>query len=1003
MKHISLNGQWDFYKDTSAAAGKIRNSGAMDSVSLSGGNTVSASFHITNPEEIFYAKLKLSMDFGCDLAAEDGAVPTVYAKVGGGKFCSADISDFTHNLHGTAHSIDVGFSTADLVPGENTVLFKTNIISGNITVTKAVLQYYPVLMFPDMMKSVSVPGVWETQLGGDYIAYNGVGWYLRTFDLDRTDAGKQYMLTFDAIDYYAEIWLNGHFICSHEDGYSPIVIDLHEYADILQTRDNRLVVRVTDQDTSPDAEFPLKQTLAGFFHDSVGINFAGIWNDVSLACRGIVRVSDLTVRTDIESMTAEMIADIKNVGDDTAVDAVFSLLDGNEILCTKTVTDISADSQKITAVSSVLTAENGELWEIASPKLYTARVELKQGNAVIDCCEDTFGFTQVRANGDKVLFNNRAVKLNGILSWLGNWEQISPKFDPDVFTQQIRTLKDLGYNAIKFCLVVPQDELLDICDREGIYVYIEYPVWNPVQTDAFYERGYSQIGRFLRMSKNHPSVIMSDFNCEMIGFDEPMLQFMNWCVAEGKRIDPNRLYADNSTTGQQNTEGGNDFWTWHPYTNALGFSDYAKIVVKHRSAHGVKPLVFGEYADYPSLTDFDAVFEANEGKVPWNWNVVDDPFRADLYLARLGYSHEQIAGIVGYSRTNCIDMKMHYVQETKKADAVAAYFLTIIQDVGHSVTGMFDELGKTKFTPEQTGFLKESVLLLDTNQYSFTGGKNASVTPAVSHYDGTDIQNGTLAWSLIDKNGNTAAGGILEKGICVNNGCFRTFEKAELPMPDVSAAAAHTLVLRLTADNGYEISSRWEVYLYPETAHDALTAEKTVMVADEEGMIDFLSRHPSAAVWEDGAAPDLLIAVGKLTDAQIKYLNDGGKVLYLGAGSEVAKVEKGVYYSQYVLVHFPREDHEIVRALDSKGFGGLQFLGMQTTNVITEARETPLTHSIIGKLLLRDNVGDIGQSASYMSEFTVGQGKVIQCTLNFKGDTALGNYLIDTSAAYLLK
>jgi hypothetical protein len=71
--------------------------------------------------------------------------------------------------------------------------------------------------------------------------------------------------------------------------------------------------------------------------------------------------------------------------------------------------------------------------------------------------------------------------------------------------------------------------------------------------------------------------------------------------------------------------------------------------------------------------------------------------------------------------------------------------------------------------------------------------------------------------------------------------------------------------------------------------------------------------------------------------------------------------------------------------------------------VITQAKEQPLDHSIIGKLLLRDNVGDIGQSASYMSEITVGQGTAIQCTLNISCDPVLGNYLIDVAAEYLLQ
>ena len=114
-------------------------------------------------------------------------------------------------------------------------------------------------------------------------------------------------------------------------------------------------------------------------------------------------------------------------------------------------------------------------------------------------------------------------------------------------------------------------------------------------------------------------------------------------------------------------------------------------------------------------------------------------------------------------------------------------------------------------------------------------------------------------------------------------------------------------------------------------------------------------------------------------------------------------MEKGTFYSQYVMVHFPQEQHEIVNALDSKGYGGLQFLNLQTQYVITEDKDDPLSHSIIGKILLRDNVGDIGQSASYMSEFTIGKGTLIQSTLDHNGDRILGNYLIDVAAGYLLQ
>lgn len=1001
METISLNGQWQFYKDTTAKAGKLINSGVVDSsVNLIGDATVSATVKVAHPEEMFYSKLQLSMTFGNDLTTTDGSAPTVYAKIGDGAYFATDISDFTHNLNSNEHTIDVGLYFADLAEGDNTITVKTNVKSGNITLSGVALCYYPVLMFENKLQPITVPAVWETQLGADYTAYNGVGWYMTTFDLPKANDGQQYTLTFAAIDYYAEIWINDRFICSHEDGYSAIVIDLAQYADILQSKDNRLTVRVTDQDTASDAQFPIKQTLAGFYHDSVGINYAGIWNDVYLTRRGLTRVEDITINTDIDSGKVDITLALQHNGTSATTDAVITLLDKDgQTVAETTISDVAGKQ----SINATLTVPNAKNWEIADPNVYTAKVELLCDDHITDASATTFGFTKITTNKDKLLFNDRIIKLNGVLSWLGNWDQISLKFDKEAFTAQIRALKAYGFNTIKFCLVVPTEEILDICDREGIYVYIEYPVWNPVQTDAFYERAYSQMGRFLNMSKNHPSVIMSDFNCEMQVFEDPMLDFMNWCVSTGKSIDPNRLYADNSSTGRQNTQGENDFWTWHPYTNALNFADYAKSVVNNRTANEIKPVVFGEYADYPALADFDKIISANGGKEPWNWNAVDDPFRADIYLKQLGYTDEQIQNMITYSQENCVDMKMYYVQETKKADSVAAYFLTIIQDIGHSVAGFFDELGDPKFTPEQTAFLKETVLLMDTTLYNFTAGKTTTITPAISHYDGTNITDGTLSWSLLDKDGKQVAGGELEDGIDLENGYYYTFSKAELEMPEVDTATAHTLCLTLTADDGYEISSRWDVFLYPETAAQDIFGGKTVMVSGDNSSYNIKKRYPSVTDWKDGSNPDLLIAIGKLTAAQQTYLKNGGKVLYLGTGSELVTVEKGTFYSQYVMVHFPQEDHDIVTALDSKGFGGLQFLRLQTEYVITEDKNDPLSHSIIGKLLLRDNVGDIGQSASYMSELTVGNGTAIQCTLNLAGDSALGNYLIDTAAEYLLK
>ncbi|MCQ2426156.1 MAG: beta galactosidase jelly roll domain-containing protein [Lachnospiraceae bacterium] len=1028
MKTLDLNGKWDFFRDEKATVRVIAGCAeAVTPVTVKENEIASLTLTLPRPEEIVFPKLTVTASFTNDIANANGAVPAIFARVNEGEWYRTDLTDYTHNPKTTIHEIDVGVCLSDLKEGDNVVQISSNITSGSFALLAgpggngtsgiaasegAVVKaegdfavefiYYPVILFGSSLREVTVPGVWETQLedGADYTAYNGVGWYRTTFDLPKAGENKQYVLNFDAIDYYAEVWLNDRFLASHEDGYTRLSVDLSQYGDILRKKDNVLTVRVTDQDTASGAEFPLKETLAGFFHDSVGINFAGIWNSVYLNERGLLRVTDITVEPDISSMEAKVTVTVKNASGASVTDAL-----------KVTVTDQdgkvlgSADAGEITAVPGgtaektvKIKVEGGQLWETSSPVVYQAVAETASDRAVT-----SFGFTSVGTKDGKILFNGRAIKLNGILSWLGNWDQISPLYDDTVFRTQIRQLKEYGFNTIKFCLVVPPEKLLDICDEEGIYVYIEYPVWNPIQTDAFYERAYSEITRMVNMSKNHPSVVMSDFNCEMGVFDNKMTAFMAWCVETGKKTDTNRLFTDNSSCGQQLADAGTDFWTFHPYTDARNFADYAKNIVSMRNGSGVKPVVFGEYADYPALADFDKIKAANGGGIPWNWDVVDDPFRADLYFANLGYSEEQIARMIKASQQNSRDMKMYYVQETKKADGVAAYFLTIIQDIGHSVAGFFDELGDMKFDPADTTFLKESALLLDKTVLNYVGGEETALKPSISHYDGTKIEDGVLSYRLLNAEGTEVDSGDLLNGITVENGSYEILGDIKLTMPEVDTAEIHTLILALNAKNGYKLESKWEIRVYPKDfLSEAAAGGKKIMYAGDSGASNFAKRYPYAEKWSDGSKPDLLVAFGKLTSAQLTYLKNGGKVLYFGTGSEAVKVEKGTYYSQYVMVNFPIEDHPVVKALASDGFGGLQFLGMQTEYVITEDLDDPLSHSVIGKVLLRDNVPDSLQTGSYVSELPVGGGDLMQCTLNVAGDSALGNYLIDEMVKYLL-
>jgi beta-galactosidase/beta-glucuronidase len=71
---------------------------------------------------------------------------------------------------------------------------------------------------------IVVPYPWQSKLAEQCNPdYCGVAWYRRTFDVPKEWQGKRVFLRFGAVDYRADVWLNGQKLGSHEGGYSPLV------------------------------------------------------------------------------------------------------------------------------------------------------------------------------------------------------------------------------------------------------------------------------------------------------------------------------------------------------------------------------------------------------------------------------------------------------------------------------------------------------------------------------------------------------------------------------------------------------------------------------------------------------------------------------------------------------------------------------------------------------------------------------------------------------------
>ena len=85
-------------------------------------------------------------------------------------------------------------------------------------------------------QTIPVPGNWQ-QFGHDY---NGVAWYRTRFARPAMPTDGVARLRFAGVDYYADVWLNGFYLGSHEGFFAPFTVDCTPWL----AEQNVLVVRV---------------------------------------------------------------------------------------------------------------------------------------------------------------------------------------------------------------------------------------------------------------------------------------------------------------------------------------------------------------------------------------------------------------------------------------------------------------------------------------------------------------------------------------------------------------------------------------------------------------------------------------------------------------------------------------------------------------------------------------------------------------------------------------
>ena len=161
-----------------------------------------------------------------------------------------------------------------------------------------------------------------------------------------------------------------------------------------------------------------------------------------------------------------------------------------------------------------LTVDNAQLWSPETPYLYKLVTRLYRNKKLIDQTQQKVGIRTVRvAQYDGFQLNGVSRKIKGVCLHhdLG---PIGAAVNKAALIRQIRTMKDMGCDAIRTAHNMPSTWQMEVCDSMGMMVMAEsfdmwiYPKCKNGYALNFKEWADKDIENLVLNHRNHPSIVM---------------------------------------------------------------------------------------------------------------------------------------------------------------------------------------------------------------------------------------------------------------------------------------------------------------------------------------------------------------------------------------------------------------------------------------------------------------------------------------------------------------
>lgn len=375
-----------------------------------------------------------------------------------------------------------------------------------------------------------------------------VTYYRKEIDITKEmmDKGSLF-ICFKAVDYIANVFINGHYLGSHEGFFAPFEFNFTPYA---KEGKNTLVVQVkndytTTGGTSEEGErvkgdkifgatnLGYDDPYNGWHHSPAGM---GIYQDCYVEARAPLHIHDIFVRPLLDTREAEVWLEVNNYFNYTkAVKFKLSVYGQNfeetivedQEYIPSTVhipgvgdlakpTDWQANKLAlgygVNFLKTRVKIPNPKLWDNTTPWLYQIQLKMyNEDDELTDVQTQQFGmrsFTMDTVSVPKgmMYLNGEKIRLRGA-NTMGFMQQDVFRKDWDQLIDDILLAKICNMNYYRLTQRPVQPEIYEYCDKLGMMTQTDLPLFGGLRPNKWAE-AVKQAEEMERLVRSHPCNIM---------------------------------------------------------------------------------------------------------------------------------------------------------------------------------------------------------------------------------------------------------------------------------------------------------------------------------------------------------------------------------------------------------------------------------------------------------------------------------------------------------------